>query len=585
MSFYADSVALEPAKRTLNISGHVRVDEAPFFLTSDAMLLRRTPYGVLVSGHGRLAFCACLGTPLAIRFDSATIAPPDDLIVHGAVLDVFGVPLAWAPSWWLRSPGRVGFLMPDVAWRGSDGLRLGSGVHVPWRRGDRTQGLDLRVSEYILGGVLVSASMRTTNAESTIEWDRFRSDDGLTVGSRGTTRAIWGSDAPMVAWDVDAMRGARAVRSTSDLDAASRPFDRADATVAWGTGSSIWMTGVRAVALRGGSLGSMGASGPFAAIRSGGALGTMGTYSATIEAGAVATSPRETTTFAQADADTLLAAGLGPVETTLSLHAVGGLADEGSATVLDGSAQARIMAGLPFGREFSSPDLNDPWLHVTEPRLESAVLATDPGGPFQSPPDRGLSGPSGGAWVMAATWHNALSRWGARRSVGLDISTGLVGDAHRASPETRGHFSAEDRWIGGEGDFARTAGASGLGGAFIGRLRAGPASGFHLTVHGAERDGVDPVAARTLVDPVLEPAGGFLSATGWTGGARAAMPLGTFFTIRGGVDADLTHQTLMATSGVLEFHDPCRCLVTRLAAAHRLGREGDDVWLTVGVCR
>jgi hypothetical protein len=97
----------------------------------------------------------------------------------------------------------------------------------------------------------------------------------------------------------------------------------------------------------------------------------------------------------------------------------------------------------------------------------------------------------------------------------------------------------------------------------------------------AGRDGVDPVVARALVDAPLEPASGFLDATGWTGGARVAVPLGSRVTTRAGADVDLDARQLVAALGSLELHDPCNCVVVRATASHRIGRGGVDVWLTV----
>jgi hypothetical protein len=120
-----------------------------------------------------------------------------------------------------------------------------------------------------------------------------------------------------------------------------------------------------------------------------------------------------------------------------------------------------------------------------------------------------------------------------------------------------------------------------MGGALVARARLGPAAGLNLTAHVAERDGVDPLLARALVEVPLEPASGFLSTTGWTGGARVAVPLGSRVTTRGGADMDLTSGELVAAIGSLELHDPCNCVVLRATAAHRIGRDGVDAWLSV----
>jgi hypothetical protein len=123
------------------------------------------------------------------------------------------------------------------------------------------------------------------------------------------------------------------------------------------------------------------------------------------------------------------------------------------------------------------------------------------------------------------------------------------------------------------------------GGGFVARARVGPASGLHLAAHAAERDGVDPLVARALVDAPLEPASGFLSLAGWTGGVRLALPVGRRITARAGADVDLDARQLVAAAGAIELHDPCNCLVVRATAAHRIGRDGADVWITVDLPR
>jgi hypothetical protein len=550
-------------------------------LTSNALRVRRLPSGVLVEGEGRLAFCPCLGTPIALRFTSATLAPPHDIIVGNPVVEVFGAPVAWAPAWWLRSAGRFGVLAPDVAWRGSDGFRVGEGVHVPWTAGDREQGLDLRASSYVRGGLLLDTRLRTTHTDTQIQWDRLLGDDGLVVATRGAMELGRGSRTPLIAWEADALRGDRAVRSTSDINAASRPFDRTQATTSWRGDETLWVSGVRSVARRGGALGNFGAGGPFVAVRRSDAIGRLGTYDAALEAGVTEVANRLTTTFARAETDALLVGDSGPVATVLSLRGLATAADDGIVRVLAGTAQARAVVGVPFGREFPSPNGSDPWLHLTEPAIEAAVLATDPGTAPLTVPDRGLSAPSGGAWVSAASWKNALSQWGTRESLGLDVSLGAMGTPEHTTPMVRGHMAAHQRWAGGEGDYGRVFDGSGAGGAFIGRLRVGPQSGLNVTIHLAERDGVDPVAARVLVDPLLEPATGFLAASGWSGGALATAPLGTRLSVRAGAQADLVRRTLVASTGSVEIHDSCRCVVVRLTGSQRLGREGVDVWLSV----
>ena len=303
-----------------------------------------------------------------------------------------------------------------------------------------------------------------------------------------------------------------------------------------------------------------------------------------------------TTTFARAEGGTLLGARAGSVLTSLAVRTLGDLADDGLRSGLDGAAQARASASLPLSRAFASPDHEDPWIHRTEPRVELAALASHAGDVLVVPAGRGMTVPGGGAWIAAVGWSNAFGRWAARTAAVLDVSAGAVGDDRSALAALRARASASAPLASLQADFARVAGPvdassgtpSASGGALVARGRLGPANGLHLTANVAERDGVDPVVARALVDAPLEPASGFLALPGWTGGARLAVPVGPRITARGGADADFSAPggaQLVAAVGALELHDPCGCVVVRATAAHRIGRDGVDVWLTVDLPR
>ncbi|MGA7120454.1 MAG: hypothetical protein WBY94_10175, partial [Polyangiaceae bacterium] len=313
--FGADQLHFDARAQALDASGHVHVDQPPFHLTSNELQLRRVPLGVELDGPGTVAFCPCLGTPLGVRFRSATVAPPHDLILRDPVLEVFGVPIAWAPSIWLRSPGRVGVLAPEVAWRGADGLFLGEGIHVPWRNGDLTRGVDLRAGAYLDGGVAVQAAMRTSVSETRVGWDLLRGNAGVALGLHGATAIDEDRRPDSIAWEVDALRGARAVRATTDPDVAAFPFDRAEGQVSWRAGGWTFASGVRSLAPRGGDLSSAGVGGPVIVARRAEAIAGVGAYDATVEGGAVVGAQSQTTSFARAEGGGLLATHLGAAET------------------------------------------------------------------------------------------------------------------------------------------------------------------------------------------------------------------------------------------------------------------------------
>jgi hypothetical protein len=589
VGFSADEVHLDARSQALEASGHVRVDEPPFHLSSEYLRLRRVPIGVELEGSGKLAFCPCLGEPIAVRFTGATVAPPHDVILRNPILEVFGVPLAWAPAFWLRSPGRVGLLPPDVAWRGADGLFAGGGVHLPWRQGDMLHGLDLRAGTYVEGGAAVDGVVRTTATETHVRWDELRGNAGVAIAAHGATAIANGDRADSVAWEVDALRGARAVQATTDLDAAALPFDRATAQAAWR--SDGWTLGsqIRAVAVRGSYVLDDGVAGPVIAIRRSEALGRAGAYDATFEGGQIAGGGFGATSFARGEGGALLATRLGEVGASVAFRGLGDVADDGLRQGVDGAAQIRASASLPLVREYASADGTDPWLHRTEPRLEAAVLAAHTDGVLVVPTGRGAPDSLGAetAWIGAAGWSNTVGRSGSRAAMDIDVAGGAIGDDGGVRPLLRARATLDGPLLGLRADFARVLRIPSLdaaaqpGGALIASARVGPSSGLHLVAHAAERDGVDPYVARALVDVPLEAASGFLSAPGWTGGADLGVPFGSRITARGGADVDLDAGELVAALGALELHDPCGCVVVRATAAHRIGRDGVDAWVSV----
>jgi hypothetical protein len=589
VAFSADELHLDARSQALDASGDVRVDEPPFHLTSDSLRLRRVPIGVELEGEGKLAFCPCLGAPLAVRFTGATVAPPHDVILRNPVLEVFGVPVAWAPVFWLRSPGRIGLLPPELAWRGADGFFAGGGVHLPWSQGDVLNGLDLRAGAYFDGGAAIDGLLRTTATETHVRWDDFQGNGGVAVAAHGATAIANGDRPDSVAWDIDALRGPRAVQATTDLAAAAKPFDRATAQAAWRPDGWVIGSQVRAVALRGSYVLEEGVIGPVIDVRRAGAVGSVGAYDATFEGGQVAGGGFGATSFARAEGGALVATHLGGLGTSLAFRGLGDVADDGLREGVDGVGQVRAAVTLPVAREYASEDVADPWIHRIEPRLEAAVVVAHTDGVLVVPAGRGApdSVGAGAAWIGVAGWSSAFARSGSRASVDVDLAGGAVGDGTEVRPLLRALATVNGPWLGLRADFARVFVVPSLdataqsGGAFMAATRIGPASGLHLAAHAAERDGVDPYVARALMDVPFEAASGFLSAPGWTGGAGLGVPFGPRVTARAGADVDLGGSELVAALGALEVHDPCNCVVVRATAAHRIGREGIDAWVSV----
>ncbi len=87
--------------------------------------------------------------------------------------------------------------------------------------------------------------------------------------------------------------------------------------------------------------------------------------------------------------------------------------------------------------------------------------------------------------------------------------------------------------------------------------------------------------ARLLSDAPLEPPTGLLSRTGTTGGGTLVVPWSRVVTTSGGADVDVPAGELVAARAGLELRDRCGCITLRANGAHRIGRDGVDVWLAL----
>jgi hypothetical protein len=590
----ADDVTLDAHSQALALKGHVDVEAEPFHLTSDLLRVTRSRRGLVVEGDGRVAFCPCLGEPVALVFRGATVAPPGDLFLTQPRLEVAGVPIFWLPYFWLRSAGRVGLVPPDIAYRGHDGFFFGDGVHVPWRSGDTESGLDVRAGGYVDGGAAVESTLRTPISVTTVRWDDLH-QSGLAVDARGSTATSTPADgarsdgapppATTVSWDADLLRGARGVASTTDLDAAARVFDRAAAEASWrgASGGDGWVlaAGAWAENVRGSGLTELDAGGPIVRARDSGTVGSAGTYDATLEGGTLGGAGLAAMSFGRADAGALLATRLGVVGASLSLRGAADVAAEGEQDGHDSAASARLRLALPFARTFAPNELGDPLRHRIEPEVEVGGLAAEADGLTGDVPTPGAL--RGAAWLADAGVRSALGRWGARRAFTVAVDGGGVGgDQQPSSVAVRWRAAASAPMFGLGAEGADVAGPSGgWGHALTARARVGAVRSFSVALLVAGRAGVDPVLARALTDAPLASSSGFLAAPGWTSGARVTVPITGLVTLRGGADGDLTAEKLVAARGSLEVHDRCQCVAVRLSAAERLGREGVDVWLSV----
>jgi len=593
----AQEVSFDASARSLELAGNVRVDSPPFHLTSQRIKLTRTRYGIEIVGKGSLAFCPCLGTPLKVDFEEAIVAPPGDLILKNPTLRFYDVPILPLPYFWLRSDEKLGVLPPDIAYRGHDGLFVGGGVHVPWKSHGEKNALELRGGAYVLRGFVADARLRTPSSITKVRYDRLpggggsagagSDDDGLLVDARGAAS----SGELGVSWDADVLRGSRGVASTTELDAASRRWDRATAEGALRGGPFIVSTAMRVVTRRGGGLTDIGAAGPITSLRASGAAGSAITYDVTLEGGALRTSDgtlsRDTLSFARAEGGARVVGALGAVEASLAVRGAGDVAVDATRDGSDRAGSARAHLGVPLVRRFGV-ESSDPWLHLFEPYAEAAVLHARGDNLLGMSAARGASGIDGTAPISTAGFTTTLGRWSSREAFELGGAGGLAFASRLTRsgtrPLARGRVAATLSWVGLSGDVATVQGGDDdteNGFAAVGRMRLGRADGVRILTNVAAREGLDPVLARALVDAPLEPASGFLVTEGTTGGAGLVVPWGRAVTTSVGADGDATHRELVAARAGVELRDRCGCLTLRVMGAHRLGREGVDVWLAL----
>lgn len=581
---HADEVSFDVRKREIELRGNVKVDAAPFHLRSNELTVRRGPFGVDVIGKGEMSFCPCGDAPLRIGFSGARVAPPGDVFVDDPKLQLNGTTVLWLPWFWLRSPARPGILPPEVEWRGREGLLLGGGVHVPWRSEgferepwpkaehppDRV--LEVYGAGYVQGGARVRGRMLTPSTDLTLTWDDYKGDQGVMVDARGAIAR----DEASVAWDADALRGARATQATTDVREAALPYDRARMETRIATGPAL--LGLSAVAESSRGTFDMGAYGPRAFVRASGASYGALSYAATLDGGALAGRDVRAQDgrladlgFARGTGDASAATTLGPIGAALSLRA--------EHTVLsdrrdDHDDVVRGTVGLPLGRAFERDD-GDHVLHKIEPRISASATTVDLGDTLTFAPLHGE------ALTAEAGLRTALGRYAHRDGVELEGAVGHI--AARGQPTAqvaRYRLGASGAMVSAVVDAAHLL-ADERSTAAHAELRVGPLTGLHGSVHASGLRGVDPVAARLLFDRSEEAFTGFFAREGVTTGARMTVPIVRALSLAAYGDYDPTANELVDLGGSATLRDACGCATLRLSASHRVGRDGVDAALSL----
>lgn len=574
LEFSAGRVDIDASSNELELRDHVVVRVDRYRLTSDRLKLHRGPRGVVVEGNGRVAFCPCPDPPVSIGFSSVTVAPPTDMLIAQPTLRIGNVPVLWLPYLWLRSPNRIGILPPKVAWRAQDGLLLGSGVHIPFgptpEHGWRSA-LDLRAAGYVKGGAEVDARVATPATSTLVRWDHLRRSL-LEIDAHGS--AVQHS-AGSLAWQLDAIRGARGLEGTIQLEPAARRYDRAELVAMRSSGAGLVALGVRADAARGGPLDRFGAVGPRAHLGLGGALGDVGDVDSGVDVESVHAPGYGSATLAVQRLELGLDARPGPfsagVKAREELDA--GTTDSAGGVLVRTAARARF--GLPLVREYGSGP--GPLVHRVEPYVEGGGgYATSHASVFAEP-----ALVDGGLVSAVAGLDNALGSTSNRAGATLGVRAGYVGPARRPVPAVAGRLGASLDWLALRSDAAwlprqprDVVEAT--------RLRVGREDGLHVTGYVEGRSGASPTLARLLVADAFDaPAQGWFDQDGFSTGAGLGVPWTRWLASAVSADYDLRSRRLLGVRGSLAYRHPCGCLAVVAWAGHRLGRRGVDAWMSV----
>jgi hypothetical protein len=484
----------------------------------------------------------------------------------------------------MRAPSRPGVLPPNVAYRGADGLLIGDGVHIPWKNGDDYDQLDITVSGYVKGGFELVTRFWTPRSTNRVRWDRLGSDH-LAINAQGSSPQGQGG---VVAWDVDAVRGARARSASLTLDEAARGYDRAggQAMVRLADGV-ILSSGIRGVGARG----SIGPSerpawGPTATLAGGGAVGPFGAWNGLATATVLDDAVLGTTTLARGEGGIELSARAAALLARMGVRQVFTAADTGRMSALDALGVARIELAAPLAQVFAADDDQAPLVHVIEPRLRASVMAARTSGAYFAQTGRPIALGSGRMATASAGLRTAWGRLLGHSGGSLEADVGGIGAVgaeglSQTTPVVRGRAAWSSRFVGiGSEGAAVVDGEAGQ--VLIGKIRFGEQDGWHLVVKSAGRRGLQPLAARALAGTTAEePSGGWLAAEGWSGGAEIAARLARSVGARISAEEDLTSRTLLQVRGSLGYAHPCRCISIDGFVGKRLGRDGIDVWVSI----
>lgn len=500
---------------------------------------------------------------------------------------------------------------PTLEWMGRDGLRIGTGVHLPWVSPQGAPGvLSATVAGYTKGGILLGARAVTQTSRAKITWDWIGTSrvEAIAIGHNDTQRA---SDLA-VAWDIDALRGERALRGTPDLEAAALPYDRGavQASIRMGEmgrqASALGALGVVARAARGAARDGA-VAGPQAILGMGGALTARGSWDTSLN-GAVLSDidGQRSLPMAGASLGASLTMRPGPLEVLLRARARAQVADDAggepsianapihassSSPSMDASSGGSVALRLPLARSFGGPPGEAPLVHVITPGAEmraSAVMARGELFGAGASVDRQV------LWMTSAGLSTSVGRY-TGSALRIDMRAGVLGSGREIThTAARARAAVVGDWLSGDMEAAAAREGSSVGDilggvsgfTILGRMRIGALDNVWLRAFAAAERGRGAGVARELgegISSIERPARAldYLAAEGVSGGSELSIPWSRGVRTAVRADADLTAGRLLAASGAVAITHPCGCFSLMVTGGYRLGRDAPDVVLAI----
>jgi hypothetical protein len=622
----------------------VRVRILPYHLQADRIHLSLGKWGVRVKGSGLLTFCPCDTPPIAIGFSGGWAGPPDELIVEDPTLRIFGLPVFWLPYMWLRSPRKLGLTTPEVAVRGGDGLFLGQGVHVPIE-----SGLELSVGAYSAGGFASALDLASERTSTLVRLDLRRGEAveergvpsgvGLSVDARGDLLGEIGPGrvATGLVWDVDAIRDRRGIRTTTELEPLSRPWDHGSARARIGP----TLFGLDLVDARFGPVDRIAYVRPWSGLAASASVADLGGVDAQVAVGPRFVAGRGAETLVDASLGAMLGAPVGIASLAATTRVDGRLARDGGddpAIAASGSrqgaiaAEASLEASLPLARSiaFERAAGGTPILHVVEPLVRATAVGTGASGVPASAatPARASGGRAAlegfvanpalgddarGILLLASGVRTSLGAIAGGIAPGRDpflgklvgsMIAGLLLDGGRDRPPRSVATATSLQWSDRRADGGSTRIA--VEGALLRAIdRADPwawlviarsryqssRDGLGLDLRGALRGDLPVAAGWALLGAELAPRLGptALEGAGASVGAGLGFPIGFGVRLASDVDlyapslrdfADRSEVRLLQVHSTLRYRHPCGCFRAAIRGGRTIGREGIDLFAT-----